>query len=173
MFHSFLNSKEKLWYYFCVLWFCDLNLEFQMKVHVFGNGRSPAAAIYGLKRTDQTVHKSKTMEVCVYRQQSSWPANLFFMANQANSAKHNLSSKHLRVVGWLTRAQLTSDESHLILIPGKHHVIKDYQKWWLFPRPVSEVILLVCVCLLCLLVYICCFWIWHLIDARPGVYWSQ
>lgn len=92
------------------------------------------------------------------------------MANQANTANYVLSSK-LRLVGWLTRAQLISDES---LIPVYSFlvnimllkIIRNGEQR-LFLRPVSEVILLVCVG------YICCFWIWHLIDARLRVYWSQ
>lgn len=54
MFHSFVIAKEHQ-NFICFLWY-DNNvldnkvLEYQMRVHVFGNGPSPAVAIYGLRR---------------------------------------------------------------------------------------------------------------------------
>lgn len=54
MFYSFVVAKEHR-SFLCFLW-CDNNdidnkvLEYQMRVHVFGNSPSPAVAIYGLRR---------------------------------------------------------------------------------------------------------------------------
>ncbi len=58
MFHSFVVAKEHR-NYLRFLWYDDndLNnevLEYQMRVHVFGNSPSPAVAIYGLRRAALT-----------------------------------------------------------------------------------------------------------------------
>ncbi len=58
MFHSFVVAKEHR-NYLRFLWYDnnDLNnevLEYQMRVHVFGNSLSPAVAIYGLRRAALT-----------------------------------------------------------------------------------------------------------------------
>lgn len=52
MFHSFVVAKEHL-NFLRFLWYDNNDnkvLEYQMRVHVFGNSPSPAVAIYGLRR---------------------------------------------------------------------------------------------------------------------------
>lgn len=78
MFHSFVVTKEHQ-NFLRFLWYDnnDLNnkvLEYQMRVHVFGNSPSPAVAIYGLRRA--VLSGEKTMD---QRQGTLWKGTFMWM----------------------------------------------------------------------------------------------